>query len=844
MNRRQLNVTTNSYEITALPTSPYFHFDEIVPPCLTKGRNYEIIDRLQTDNADVFNPRPVFDGRKNMFCRRDIRGGDYPVAMGRDRTKITHKVTIKRVNVINPTDVQKLLRPRQQGDSAELNAMSLNLLQLIVRQAPNLRHRFPADARSFYVETNARDLRIGLSAWRGFFQSVRPTQGRLLINIDVSHAAIYTPGPLIETMLRYLELRDVRDLQSINPPNFARLRTFLKGVHVAIVIPGQSRDRRPRPRPISDLIPHAALQEFDKDGERLTVQRHFESKYNLQLRHPRIVGVRIGKTAIIPAEFCEVIGGQVYRKKIPPLAQKAFLEFATQKPRLRITDIRNAVSNNTFNYRDSDFMTEAGMRVHETPVEINGELIEPPPIMYGPSRGSNHPDVLNVPFKSGAWNVVNRRFWKPEKLGNWGVAVFDRAQESTVHRFVSTLVTNLQKLGMTVMNPHPPIRPGNPSNPEATLQELIAIMNGPQLGQQLGKPQLILVMLPANAADCRRTVKHWGDIKMTISTQCVRSGKWERCNDQYCNNVALKINSRLGGVNSAINSPFNDVLKESMVIGADVGHPGPGSQNRPSVVGMVATVDPDVNIMTSAAGVQEPRKEIMGKLDEMIVMALNDWKGWRTLNIRGYAQNPLPPKYIIFYRDGVSEGEFSQVAQLEIPLIKGDTEGFRKSGLPERIWPKLLFIVVGKRHHIRFFPIDERDGDKSGNCPAGLLVDKHITNPSYQDFYLQSHAGLLGTSRPAHYVILENQTSLDKQAVQTLTFHLCHTYASATRSVSIPAPVYYADKICGRLEFHCENGAGLSDTASNITGGSPEFDLVEWERLFKQTKLNRHKYFI
>ena len=27
-------------------------------------------------------------------------------------------------------------------------------------------------------------------------------------------------------------------------------------------------------------------------------------------------------------------------------------------------------------------------------------------------------------------------------------------------------------------------------------------------------------------------------------------------------------------------------------------------------------------------------------------------------------------------------------------------------------------------------------------------------------------------------------------SIQTLTFHLCHTYASATRSVSIPAPVY------------------------------------------------------
>ncbi|KAI0721640.1 Piwi domain-containing protein [Cerioporus squamosus] len=838
MNRRPLNVTTNSYEITALPTTPYYHYDVIEPPCLAKGRNYEIIDRLQTDNADIFNPRPVFDGRRNMFCRRDIRTGDYPVAMGRDRTKITHRVTIKRVSIINPTDVQKLTRPRQQGDSAELNAMSLNLLQLIVRQAPNIRHSFPADARSFFVETNSRDLRIGLSAWRGFFQSVRPTQGHLLINIDVSHAAVYTPGPLIDTMLRYLELRDMRDLQSLNQPNFARLRTFLKGVHVTVVIPGQPRDRRlDRPRPISDLIPQAGMQEFDKDGERLTVQRHFESKYNLQVRYPRIVGIRRGKTAIIPAEFCQVVGGQVYRKKIPPQAQKMFLEFATQKPRLRITDIRNAVSSNTFNYRDSDFMTEAGMRVRETPIEINGELIEPPPIMYGPPRGSNNPDVLNVPFKAGAWNVVNRRFWKPERLANWGVAVFDRVPEQTVQRFVTTLVTNLQKLGMTVMNPHPPIRPGNPSNPEATLQELYDIMASQQLGQPFGRPHLILVMLPANAADCRRAVKHWGDIKTAISTQCVRSGKWERCNDQYCNNVALKINSRLGGVNSAIRSPFNDLLKEAMVIGQPAApiahtqcrrrHPGPGSQNRPSVVGMVATVDPDVNIMTSAAGVQEPRKEIMGKLDVMIVNALSDWRGWRSQNIQGYSQNPLPPKYILFYRDGVSEGEFSQVAQHEIPLIK---EGFRKSNLPEQLWPRILFIVVGK---------SERDGDKSGNCPAGLLVDKHITNPNYQDFYLQSHAGLLGTSRPSHYVILENQTHLDKQAVQTLTFHLCHTYASATRSVSIPAP-----KICGRLEFHCENGAGLSDTASNVTGGSPEFDLHQWERMFKQSRLHRQKYFI
>ena len=38
-------------------------------------------------------------------------------------------------------------------------------------------------------------------------------------------------------------------------------------------------------------------------------------------------------------------------------------------------------------------------------------------------------------------------------------------------------------------------------------------------------------------------------------------------------------------------------------------------------------------------------------------------------------QKLMPPKNIFFYRDGVSEGEFEQVAQQEIPLVKGMYSG-------------------------------------------------------------------------------------------------------------------------------------------------------------------------
>jgi eukaryotic translation initiation factor 2C len=74
-----------------------------------------------------------------------------------------------------------------------------------------------------------------------------------------------------------------------------------------------------------------------------------------------------------------------------------------------------------------------------------------------------------------------------------------------------------------------------------------------------------------------------------------------------------------------------------------------------------------------------------------------------------------------------------------------------------KINPKITMIIVGKRHHVRFFPKNAKDADRSGNCPAGTVVDSEVTNPVEFDFYLQSHGGLLGTSRPAHYNVLHDE---------------------------------------------------------------------------------------
>jgi len=64
-----------------------------------------------------------------------------------------------------------------------------------------------------------------------------------------------------------------------------------------------------------------------------------------------------------------------------------------------------------------------------------------------------------------------------------------------------------------------------------------------------------VILLTSNALDTRRRAKHWGDVANAVGTQHVREGKWEGMKDQYCNNVALKFNAKIGGVDSSIDQP-------------------------------------------------------------------------------------------------------------------------------------------------------------------------------------------------------------------------------------------------------------------------------------------------
>jgi eukaryotic translation initiation factor 2C len=113
------------------------------------------------------------------------------------------------------------------------------------------------------------------------------------------------------------------------------------------------------------------------------------------------------------------------------------------------------------------------------------------------------------------------------------------------------------------------------------------------------------------------------------------------------------------------------------------------------------------------------------------------------------------------------------------------------------------------------YPAGDGQADRSGNCHAGTVIDNEITHPYYADFYLMSHAGLLGTSRATHYTVLLDEARLGPDQLQATAFHLAHIYARSTRSVSIAAPAYYAHHVCFRARHHVgDDDSAMSDVGS------------------------------
>jgi eukaryotic translation initiation factor 2C len=83
----------------------------------------------------------------------------------------------------------------------------------------------------------------------------------------------------------------------------------------------------------------------------------------------------------------------------------------------------------------------------------------------------------------------------------------------------------------------------------------------------------------------------------------------------------------------------------------------------------------------------QPRNDGIEQLEDMVVELLQAF---------AMRNNAVLPMRILFYRDGISEGQFRRVLNLEVIAIKKAIERTYPQGSKS---PTLSFIVAQKRHH-------------------------------------------------------------------------------------------------------------------------------------------------
>ncbi|KAF5357368.1 hypothetical protein D9758_005903 [Tetrapyrgos nigripes] len=799
------------------------------------AKGIEIMSRLQKNRHDIFGRPGAFDGKKNLFSftkysfptLQEVVSLDDQATGNRRQKMVT--VTISYVNEV---DVDRLNQVIQAGKAriSDLGAqgvysISLNMLNLFVQSQPKQSHLFKG--KSFFIDRNrAHQSDRGLSPLKlldGLFQSVRPAMDRIVLNVDVTVGAVLPDWSLEDICTAFLRLRDSAALHRLEAASqeLRKLNQFLKGTKIVIRTPGGGRQRE---RVIKEIVADVGKKKFDKNGQQITVYEHFLRTYNLQMRSPSL-GVRVGNHELFPVhrDICQVIN-QVYKGRLQPDQIREVLGFVPRNPQDRLQKIQAGWS--AMGHQTSEFLLAAGITISNQPIRVTGRLLDSPQIVYGPRAPSNRPtcDVVQPRYR-GVWDVMNKRLKTPAQVRGMLIVNFVETNPSHImHRFVTDLIEVMRERGMKV-----------PS--EGTRISDIETLNGQnpdiedklkELGARHHSPSLILAILPQNALDLYNAIKRFGDVTVGVATQCVRwtekiyrgynAGK---CN-QYHNNLILKINGKLGGINHIPASKIVKSLSERegkkgtfMIIGADVSHPGPGSK-QPSIASVVGSYDEHGSCYVPVMHVQPSRMEVIENISAMLAKLLSFFY----VEIK----NP-PPRRIVIFRDGVSEGEFETVRQYELGRIKETLERmYQKINQP---MPLVTYIIVGKRHHYRFFPEDptrpNQADPKSGNCHSGFVVDRDIVHPVYRDFYLLSQAGLKGTSIPSHYTILEDENfGGDANKLQELTYALCHSYQRATRTVKIPAPVYYADLVCRRAKFHFDSAEVVySDNMQHFKQANP-----------------------
>lgn len=801
-----INLLTNHFKVSVRNVDDYFyHYSvnlkyEDDRPVDGKGIGRKVIDKMQqTYGSELGKKGLAYDGEKTLFTIGSLPqvnneftvilddmtskrssgngspgGNESPGEGERKRAKRSYNAKTIKVELSYATKIpMQSIALALKGQESENSQEALRVLDIILRQHAAKQGCLLVRQSFFHDnQSNFTDLGGGVIGCRGFHSSFRPVQGGLSLNIDVSTTMIVKPGPVIDFLIANLNARDPFSI------DWTKAKRILKNLRVKV---GNTEYKIVG---LSDLPCDQQMFTLRQRGDNgdnameITVYDYFVNQRGIPLTFSgRVPCINVGKPkrpTYYPIELCNLVSLQRYTKSLTVLQRASLVEKSRQKPQERMSSLSNALKYSNY---DTDSMLQAcGISINTNFTQVDGRVLQAPKLKVG-----NGEDFFP---RNGRWNFNNKKLMTPTKVERWAVTNF--SARCDINGLIRDLVKCGNMKGISVEQPFD-VFEENPNMRRAPPPVRVDDMFEQIRTKLPGVPKFLLCLLPE-----RKNSEVYGPWKKKclsdfgIVTQCIAP---TRVNDQYLTNVLLKINAKLGGLNSQLqieNTPAIPIISRAptIILGMDVSHGSPGRSDVPSIAAVVSSRQwPLISKYRASVRTQSSKVEMMDSLFKPAPENKDDGL-IRELLIDFYTSSgKRKPDQIIIFRDGVSESQFNQVLNIELDQI---IEACKF--LDEQWSPKFTVIIAQKNHHTKFF----QAGGLPDNVPPGTVVDKQVCHPKNYDFYMCSHAGMIGTSRPTHYHVLMDENGFNPDDLQELVHSLSYVYQRSTTAISVVAPICYA----------------------------------------------------
>ena len=347
--------------------------------------------------------------------------------------------------------------------------------------------------------------------------------------------------------------------------------------------------------------------------------------YGETLKYPDLPCINVSRSKkgeFFPMEVCELCPGEPFRGALDGPGVKAMIRLACNPPNMNVASILDEGLPKLGFKGQSEAMKRFSVEIESTMALIPARYLPPP-------------KVDNARLANGSWDVRKIKVHRGATLKKWAVLVaqdggekdFVNSDDSVFTKILGDFANRCATSGINITQRRPTTirfieRLPKDSRNGLREESLGVIKRELDAITAIAIPDLVLVFLSSIEKHIYPGIKKLCDVTLGVRTQCVliptiRSELKGTTNvdskqrDMYLANLALKINAKLGGTNHKLDEVSLKWLKDTMLVGVDVTHPGYGTKDgTPSIVAMVASCDYTFMQYPAGIALREPRKEV------------------------------------------------------------------------------------------------------------------------------------------------------------------------------------------------------------------------------------------